>query len=204
MKGVPVPMSHRITLRSLLTGLIAVAALAACGTSTSTSSSSGTSSSSAAVAAGSSSAANSSSAAAASAGQCPSASTVGGDLGVTAAAPTTIDESGSLPSGARGFGCSYLVGESVIIVVKATNVPSNYFSTEESSQQATDTAAGLTINFQPISGLGSEAASYTYSASGITATGVIAQQGSTVAGVFNSMVRGTTVSQCENLVKQLL
>ncbi len=195
-------MSHRIALPSVLTGLIAVVALAACGTSSSTSSSSAASSSSSA--AGATSAPASSSAAAASAGQCPSASTVGSALGVTAAAPTAIDELGSLPSGASGYGCTYLVGESVIIVVKATGVPSNYFSTEESSEQQTDSAAGLNINFTPISGVGSEAASYTYSADGITATGVIAQQGNTVAGVFTSMLSGATVSQCENLVKQLI
>jgi hypothetical protein len=195
-------MSHRITLPSLLTGLIAVAALAACGTSSSTSSSSAASSSSSAATAAP--AAGSSSAAAVSAGSCPSASTVGGALGVTAGAPTTIDESSSLPSGASGYGCEYLVGTSVVIVVKATNVPSNYFSTEESAQQATDSQAGLAITFQPVSGVGSEAASYTYSAGGLTATGVIAQQGSTVAGVFTSMLTGATVGQCENLVKQLL
>jgi hypothetical protein len=92
----------------------------------------------------------------------------------------------------------------VVIVVKATGVPSNYFSTEESAEQQTDSSAGLNISFTPISGVGSEAASYTYSADGLTATGVIAQQGSTVAGVFTSMLSGATVGQCENLVKQLL
>ena len=94
----------------------------------------------------------------------------------------------------------------MIIVVKATNVPSDYFSTEESSEQATDSQAGLSINFTPLSGVGSEAASYSYSADGVTASGVIAQSGSTVAGVFTSGTTGAvgSVNQEENLVKQLL
>ena len=181
--------------------MIAIAALSACGSSSTTSS--GSSSSSAA--AGSSSAPGSSSAAAAAgATSCPSASTVGGALGQTVAAPTTIDESGDLPSGATGFGCEYLVGTSVVIVVGANGVPSSFFSTEETTEQQSDSAAGLNINFTPISGLGSQAASYTYSIDGATASGVIAQSGSTVAGVFTSMLSGVTISQEENLVKDLL
>jgi len=194
-------MSQRVTLPSLFAGLIAIAALSACGSSSTTSS--GSSSSSAA--AGSSSAPGSSSAAAAAgATSCPSASTVGGALGQTVAAPTTIDESGDLPSGATGFGCEYLVGTSVVIVVGANGVPSSFFSTEETTEQQSDSAAGLNINFTPISGLGSQAASYTYSIDGATASGVIAQSGSTVAGVFTSMLSGVTISQEENLVKDLL
>jgi hypothetical protein len=125
---------------------------------------------------------------------------------VSAAAPTTIDESGELPSGATGVGCEYLVGESVIIVVEASNVPSSYFSTEEQSEESSDSAAGLSINFTPLSGVGSQAASYSYSADGVTASGVIAQSGGTVAGVFTSGTSGAlgSVSQEENLVKQLL
>ncbi len=194
-------MSQRVTLPSLFAGLIAIAALSACGSSSTTSS--GSSSSSAA--AGSSSAPGSSSAAAAAgATSCPSASTVGGALGQTVAAPTTIDELGDLPSGATGFGCEYLVGTSVVIVVGANGVPSSFFSTEETTEQQSDSAAGLNINFTPISGLGSQAASYTYSIDGATASGVIAQSGSTVAGVFTSMLSGVTISQEENLVKDLL
>ena len=194
-------MSQQVTLPSLFAGLIAIAALSACGSSSTTSS--GSSSSSAA--AGSSSAPGSSSAAAAAgATSCPSASTVGGALGQTVAAPTTIDESGDLPSGATGFGCEYLVGTSVVIVVGANGVPSSFFSTEETTEQQSNSAAGLNINFTPISGLGSQAASYTYSIDGATASGVIAQSGSTVAGVFTSMLSGVTISQEENLVKDLL
>jgi hypothetical protein len=92
----------------------------------------------------------------------------------------------------------------VIIVVKATGVPSSYFATEEAAEKATDATSGLSITFAPLSGVGDEAASYTYAAGGITETGVIAQQGGTVAGVFTSMLSAATISQCENLVKQLL
>ena len=136
---------------------------------------------------------------------CPSASTVGGDLGVTAAAPTTIDDSGNLPSGATGFGCEYLVGSSVVIVIGAHGVPTSFFSTEETTEQQSSAASGVNINFAPLSGVGSQAASYTYSIDGYSASGVIAQSGSTVAGVFTSMVSGVTLSGEENLlVKGLL
>lgn len=96
------------------------------------------------------------------------------------------------------------MGTSVVIVVGANGVPSSFFSTEETTEQQSDSAAGLNINFTPISGLGSQAASYTYSIDGATASGVIAQSGSTVAGVFTSMLSGVTISQEENLVKDLL
>jgi hypothetical protein len=120
------------------------------------------------------------------------------------ATPTTIDESGNLPSGATGYGCEYLAGESVVIVVGANDVPSSFFSTEEATEQQSDSAAGLNINFAPVAGLGSQAASYTYSIDGVSASGVIAQQGNTVAGVFTSMLSGVTISQEENLVKDLI
>ena len=96
------------------------------------------------------------------------------------------------------------MGTSVVIVEVANGVPSSFFSTEEASEKTSDSAAGLNINFAPISGVGSEAASYTYSIDGVSASGVIAQQGSTVAGVFTSMLTSVTLSQEENLVKDLL
>ena len=131
---------------------------------------------------------------------CPSASTVGGDLGgQTVASPTTLSDSG-LPAGATGISCEYLAGTSVVIVVVANGVPSSFFSTEETSEQTSASSAGLNINFAPISGVGSEAASYTYSIDGVSASGVIAQSGSTVAGVFTSMVSGVTLSGEENLL----
>jgi hypothetical protein len=92
----------------------------------------------------------------------------------------------------------------VIVVIKATGVPSNYFSTAEAAQKAANSTSGVSITFQPISGVGDEAASYTYASGSATETGVIAQQGGTLAGVFTSMLTGASISQCENLVKQLL
>jgi hypothetical protein len=207
------PMSHRITLPSLLTGLIAVAALAACGSSSTTSSSSGTSSSSAATAAGSTAptSAPATSAAAISTGSCPSASTVGGALGVTLPTPTVVTPGAGatpLPGGAAGIACSYISAASatssvVVIIALASGLPSSYFSTEEQKQVASLQAANLSINFTPVSGVGDEAASYQYTANGATVEGVLAGQGGNFAGVFTEGT-SASLSQIESLVKQLL
>jgi len=207
-------MSHRITLPSLLTGLVAVAALAACGSATSTSSSSAaSSSSSAATAAPGSTAPTSapatSAASAISTGSCPSASTVGSALGVTLPTPTVVTPAAGatpLPGGATGIACSYIATSAppvVVIIALASGLPSSYFSTEEQKQVQSLQAAGVTINFAPISGLADEAATYQYSAAGLTVEGVLAGQGGNFAGVFTD---GTSASltQIENLVKQLL
>ncbi|MGO8687328.1 MAG: hypothetical protein ACLQT7_09160 [Candidatus Dormibacteria bacterium] len=187
-------MSHRITLPSLLAGAIAVVALAACGTSSAPSSSSSGSS----PASGSSGSGGS-----ISASSCPSASTVGSALGATVGSPTTVNEAtGDLPSGATGIGCSYISGSTVVVVVLASGVPSSYFSTEEQAQEA-DLGSGLNISYTPISGLGDQAASYSYSAEGLTASGVIALKGSNVVGVFTDGL-STSVSSEESLVRSLL
>lgn len=188
-------MSHRITLPSLLAGAIAIVALAACGSSSTTSSSSS----------GLSSSSGSNSSSGGSGGSfsttsCPSASTVGSALGATVGNPTTVSETGNLPSGASGVGCSYIAGTSVVILVMASGVPSSYFSTEE---QAQTSDLGSSISYTPISGLGDQAASYSYSASGLTASGVIALKGSDVVGVFTDGVT-TSLSSEENLVRSLL
>jgi hypothetical protein len=118
------------------------------------------------------------------------------------AAPTTINEasSGDLPSGATGVGCSYISGTSVVIVVMASGVPSSYFSTEE-QEQTSD--LGSSISYTPVSGLGDQAASYNYSADGLTASGVLALQGTDVVGVFTDGV-STSLSSEESLVRSLL
>jgi hypothetical protein len=190
-------MSHRITLPSLLAGAIAIVALAACGGSSATSSGQ--------TAAGSTStpASNSGSGGSINATSCPSASTVGSALGATVATPTTVNEgTGALPSGATGIGCSYVSGTSVVIVVLATGVPSSYFATEEQAQES-DLGSGTNISYTPVSGLGDQAASYSYSAEGLTASGVIALKGSNVVGVFTDGL-STSISSEENLVRSLL
>jgi hypothetical protein len=208
-------MSHRITLPSLLTGLFAVAALAACGTSATTSSSSGsssTSSSSAAAATGMTAptSAPATSAAAISTGACPSASTVGGALGVTLPAPTVVPPVAGatpLPGGAAGIACSYSAATAsppvVVIIALASGLPSGYLSTEEQKEVASLQAANINLNFTPLSGLGDEAATYQYTANGLTVEGVLAGQGGNFAGVFTEGT-SASLSQIESLVKQLL
>jgi hypothetical protein len=95
--------------------------------------------------------------------------------------------------------------EGVVIVVVASGVPSNYFSTEEGAESSALAAAasGLNFSFTPISGLGSEAASYSFTYSGISESGVIAQQGSDVVAVLTSLLTASVSSE-ENLVRSLL
>jgi hypothetical protein len=196
-------MSHRFTLPSLLAGAVAIAALAACGGTSTAPSGPGSSSNNSSG--GSPSAASNGGGGSINVSSCPSTSTVGGALGVTVAAPTTIGAGGNggLPSGATGVGCDYMAGTSVIIVTLATGLPSTWYSTEEQSEIQSESAAGLNINFTPVSGIGNYAATYDYSADGVTVDGCVAQSGGSFAGVFTS---GTTasLSQIESLVKQLI
>jgi hypothetical protein len=200
-------MSHRITLPSLLTGLIAVATLAACGTS---STSPGSTSNGATVAPGSTAptSAPATSASTISTGSCPSASTVGGALGVTLPAPTVVTPGAGatpLPVGAAGIACSYVVASPtvVVIVVLGSGLPSSFLSTEEQKEVASLQAANFSINFTPVSGVGDQAATYMYTANGLTVEGVLAGQGGNFAGVFTEGT-SASLSQIESLVKQLL
>ncbi|MGA8016527.1 MAG: hypothetical protein WCB85_11475 [Candidatus Dormiibacterota bacterium] len=91
----------------------------------------------------------------------------------------------------------------MVIIALAAGLPSSYFSDEEQKQVASLKAAGLNINFAPLSGLGDEAATYQYTANGATVEGVLAGQGGNFVGVFTE---GTTasLSQIQSLVQQLL
>jgi hypothetical protein len=93
----------------------------------------------------------------------------------------------------------------VVIIIVASGVPSGYLSTAEGAEQSAlaSEASGLNFSFTPVSGLGSQAASYSYTADGISASGVIAEQGSDVVGVFTSLLT-TSVSSEESLVRALL
>ncbi len=201
-------MSHRMTLPSLLGGLVAVAALAACGSSSATPAS--TSSGATAVPGSTApTSAPATSAAAANTSSCPSAATVGSALGTTVPAPTVVTSGAGatpLPGGASGIACSYISESAtpvVVIIALASGLPSSYLSQEEQQQVQSEAAAGININFTPISGLGDEAATYQYSAAGLTVEGVLAGQGGNFAGVFTDGT-SASLSQIENLVKQLL
>jgi hypothetical protein len=91
----------------------------------------------------------------------------------------------------------------VVIIALASGLPSSYLSQEEQKQVQSLQAAGVSINFAPLSGLGDEAATYQYTAAGLTVEGVLAGQGGNFVGVFTTGT-SASLSQIENLVKQLL
>jgi hypothetical protein len=91
----------------------------------------------------------------------------------------------------------------VVIIALASGLPSGYLSTEEQKQVASLQAENISVNFAPLSGLGDEAATYQYSAAGLTVEGVLAGQGGNFAGVFTDGT-SASLSQIESLVRQLL
>ncbi len=197
-------MSHRITIPSLLVGLIAVAAVAAaagCGSTSAPSSSSS--------APGGATATPTSAGTAINASACPSASTIGGALGATLPNPTVVAPGASasaLPSGAVGIACEYITASTspvVVIVALGAGVPTSWFNTQEQEQVASLQQTGLSINYTPLSGLGDEAATYQYTANGENVAGVLAIQGGNFAGVFTDGT-SASLSQIESLVKSLL
>jgi len=201
-------MSHRITVPGLLAGLIAVAALAGCGSTSAPSSSSSAPGGATATPATSTSAPT---LAAINASACPSASTIGGALGVTLPNPTVVApvaSASALPTGATGIACEYIpttntTSPVVVIVALGAGVPTGWFTTQEQEQIASEQRAGLTINFTPLSGVGDEAATYQYTANGATVEGVLAVQGGNFVGVFTDGT-SASLSQIESLVKSLL
>jgi hypothetical protein len=200
-------MSHRITVPSLLAGLIAIAALAGCGSTSAPSSSS--SAPGGATAASGATATPAPAVVTINASACPSASTIGAALGATLPNPTAIAPGASasaLPAGATGIACSYISDSTspvVVIVALGAGVPTSWFTTQEQEQVANLQAAHLSINFTPLSGLGDQAATYQYTANGETVEGVLAIQGGNFAGVFTDGT-SASLSQIESLVKSLL
>ncbi|MGD0833455.1 MAG: hypothetical protein ABSA40_03385 [Candidatus Dormibacteria bacterium] len=203
-------MSRRTTLPTLLAGSLAAALLAACGSS-STTPSSGSSAPGGGTATPASTAPTPTPAtnSAIATGSCPSASTVGSALGTTLPAPTVVTPAAGatpVPSGESGIACSYISESAtpvVVIVALASGVPSGFITQEEQKQLTSLQGIGVTVSFAPLSGVGDEAATYQYSAAGLTVEGVVAGQGSNFVGIFTE---GTpaTLAQIENLVKQLL
>jgi len=203
-------MSHRITVPSLLAGLIAVVALAGCGSSSAPSSSSSAPSGATATPASAATATPAPTVAAINASACPPASTIGGGLGVTLPNPTVVAPGASasaLPAGAVGIACEYLddTGTTPVVVIVAlgAGVPTSWFTTQEQEQVASLQKSGLSINFAPLSGLGDEAATYQYTAGSATVEGVLAIQSGNFAGVFTDGT-SASLSQIESLVKSLL
>ena len=136
---------------------------------------------------------------------------MGSGLGVSALPnPTVITPEASstpLPSGASGITCLYESLTSatplVVVVGLASGLPSDWYQNEEQQEVSQEKADGISINFQPLSGLGDEAATYTYTAAGATVEGCVAEQGGNFVGVFTDGTTAT-LSQIESLVRSLL
>jgi hypothetical protein len=126
---------------------------------------------------------------------CPSASEVGGALGITVPTPTTTAE------GPTGVSCNYLSGTSDVEIVVDNSIAAGYLSTAEASMAAAETS--LNLNFTPVSGVGDSAYSYSYPLGSLTAQGILAAKGSTFVGIYCTATTAS-LSQIESLVKTLL
>ncbi len=128
---------------------------------------------------------------------CPTASEVGAALGLTVPAPTTIGTSAS------GVSCNYLSTSPVLDVVVSIvhGISTSYLSTAEATLQATASTTGF--SFTPVSGLGDQAYSYSYSVTAGTALGVIAVKGTTFVGIACTFTT-TSLSKIEAYASQLL
>jgi len=134
---------------------------------------------------------------------CPSASTVGSAFGgADLPAPTTVSGfSSALPAGATGIGCSYLSSNHDVIINLIDGYPASDFS---ASEGAVDSNVGHTLAFSPISGLGTEAVSYTWTSPIYgPAVGVIVQDGTSHVSVYAAGL-SATVAQVTGLASQLL
>ena len=126
---------------------------------------------------------------------CPSASEVGGALGITVPTPTTTAE------GPTAVACNYLSGTSDVEIVVDNSIAAGYLSTAEASMAAAVTS--LNLNFTPVSGVGDSAYSYSYPLGSQTAQGILAAKGSTFVGIYCTATTAS-LSQIESLVKTLL
>jgi len=179
---------------------VAALAIAGCGSSTSSSSapSSGSPSSTPPPASSSSS-----STSALDISSCPTASTVGSAFGGAALpAPTGVAGfTAALPVGASGIGCSYLSSSHDVIINLINDFPSSAFGAAELT---VDTLVGRTLAFSPVSGLGTEAVSYTWTSPTYgPAVGVIVQDGTDHVSVYAAGL-SASLSQVESLASQLL
>jgi len=130
---------------------------------------------------------------------CPTAAEVGAALGLTVPAPTTIGTSAS------GISCNYLSLSAPVLDVEISivhDIPTAYLGTAEASMQAS--AATVGFAFTPVSGVGDQAYSYSYSlGSSETALGILAVKGTTFVGIACTRTTAT-LTQVEAYVNQLL
>ncbi|HXZ99592.1 MAG TPA: hypothetical protein VEK76_04510 [Candidatus Binatia bacterium] len=199
---------QRVLAPLLLAGVMAIAAMAACGSSSSPPSSAASSSTPTptAMATPAATPTPTPSAAPLDTASCPSASIINAALGSSLQFDKTISSKklvDTLPSGTGHVACEYVSANQRALVVLLNNIPASLFITEE-----VDVADvfGLTLSQMqpvPVSGFGDEAQSYTYT--GPEGAGMIldVQQGTNRVAVF---VGGgsPSLTELEGLVTQLM
>jgi hypothetical protein len=132
--------------------------------------------------------------------QCPTAAQVGAALGMTLPPPRSVSGGGGLPAGVTGVVCDYRSASSEVLVEVFANVDPSYVQHDEQSIQA----RSASVRFTPVTGLGDQAVSYSYSlGSGADAEGVLATKGSNFVGVYATRTPAS-LTQIEHLVSELL
>jgi hypothetical protein len=174
--------------RLVLTALIFVAALTACGGSSTGSSSAATATPPATAAAASTPAPH----------QCPSAGTVGSALGISVPAPTIVPGGGGgapLSPGATGLGCDYHGPAFNVIIELISNISPSYIA---------QFSGHFPVPYATVSGVGDQARSFSQSlGGGKDNEGVVATKGSTLVAI-DATATPASLMEIESLVNQLL
>jgi hypothetical protein len=181
------PGSLGSSRRLVLTTLIFVAALTACGGSSTGSPSAAAATPSATAAAASTPAPH----------QCPSAGTVGSALGITLPAPTIVPGSGGapLPPGATGVACDYHGQAFNVIIELISNISPSYIA---------QFSGRFPVPYASVSGVGDQARSFSQSLSaGKDNEGVVATKGSTLVAIIATSTPASLM-EIEGLANQLL
>ncbi len=190
----PHPTRQRLGVAAGVALLCSVA-VAACGSATSSSSSSSGAAGTATVSAPASTA-TATPASGTSTVSCPSASAVGAALGITVPAPTVYGAS------AAGVSCNYLSGSADVILSIVHGIPTGYLAEAEATMQASSASLGL--GFTPLSGVGDQAYTYSYTVTASeTALGIMAVKGTTYVGIACTGTT-TSLSKVETYASQLL
>ena len=189
----PHPTRQRLGVAAGVALLCSVA-VAACGSATSSSSSSSGAAGTATVSAPASTA-TATPVSGTSTVSCPSASAVGAALGITVPAPTVYGAS------AAGVSCNYLSGSADVILSIVHGIPTGYLAEAEATMQASSASLGL--GFTPLSGVGDQAYTYSYTLSTETALGIMAVKGTTYVGIACTGTT-TSLSKVEAYASQLL
>ncbi len=190
----PHPTRQRLGVAAGVALLCSVA-VAACGSATSSSSSSSGAAGTATVSAPASTA-TATPVSGTSTVSCPSASAVGAALGITVPAPTVYGAS------AAGVSCNYLSGSADVILSIVHGIPTGYLAEAEATMQASSASLGL--GFTPLSGVGDQAYTYSYTVTASeTALGIMAVKGTTYVGIACTGTT-TSLSKVEAYASQLL